>query len=197
MCRFIETIRVRGRQFYHLPYHNQRFNETRRHFFGLPEVNLADLLTIPATLDDSVYRCRVEYAEEILQVTFLPYLPRQVKKIKMVEDNTIDYSYKYACRDRLDKLFSLRGDCDEILIVKNGLITDTSIANVVFTDGCEWYTPVCPLLNGTHRRRLLDQKKIIEKKITPADLFHYTHIGLINAMLEDFPLIPVSQIEPL
>jgi len=178
----------------HVPFHNARFNETRKKYFNSAETDLARIIQVPSTLDDSVFRCRIEYAEDIQKIEFFPYSPRMINTIKLVESNDIDYSYKYLDRVAIDKLFALRGSCDEILIVKNGLITDTSIANVVFTDGKKWHTPSTPLLNGTHRRRLLAEKKIEVKEIKLSDLNHYTFLRTINAMLDEAPLIPIDKI---
>ena len=48
----------------------------------------------------------------------------------MVDCDEADYRYKSADRSLLDRLFALRGAADDVLIVRRGLITDTSIANV-------------------------------------------------------------------
>jgi 4-amino-4-deoxychorismate lyase len=194
MCRFIETIQVNNKKLQRLAFHNFRFNETRKHFFNLPEINLADIIQIPDSVDNSIHRCRIVYSREIVNISFSPYTSKTINTLKIVEHNTIDYTYKYADRTIIDQLVAQRGDCDEILIVKNGLITDTSIANVVFTDGKIWDTPLSPLLNGTHRRRLLDEKRIEEKEIRIADINRYTHIRTINAMLDESLLIPVKNI---
>jgi 4-amino-4-deoxychorismate lyase len=78
----------------------------------------------------------------------------------------------------------LRGDCDEIILVKNGLITDTSYSNLAFFDGVQWYTPEHPLLNGVRRQALLKQKRVREKRITPDELGSFVKLSLINAMLD-------------
>ncbi|MHB1680231.1 MAG: aminotransferase class IV [bacterium] len=72
----------------------------------------------------------------------------------------------------------------EILIVKNGLITDTSYSNVILYDGKEWFTPKSFILNGVKRQYLLNTGKIKEIKITLEDLKNFEKISLINAMLE-------------
>ena len=58
----------------------------------------------------------------------------------MVQDD-IDYRYKQADRRVLDEAFALRDTADDVLIVRHGLLTDTSIANIALWDGCEWHTP--------------------------------------------------------
>ena len=50
--------------------------------------------------------------------------------------------------------------------IKNGIITDTSIANIaIFYDGV-WITSKNSLLNGTTKDRLIEEKKLIEKDIS-------------------------------
>ena len=57
----------------------------------------------------------------------------------------------------------MRGACDEILIIKDGHITDTSISNIVFRlpDGW-WLTPFTPLLKGIMRTYLLESGPAIQ-----------------------------------
>ena len=63
---------------------------------------------------------------------------------------------------RSDKLMELRGDKDDILIIKNGKVTDTSYANVVLSDKeGKCITPNSTyLLHGTRRASLLKSGKI-------------------------------------
>jgi 4-amino-4-deoxychorismate lyase len=86
---------------------------------------------------------------------------------------------------------------DEILIIKNGFVTDTSFSNIVFFDGIKWITPSTYLLNGTQRQQLLQQGAIIEEEIRPSDLKHFRFAKLINAMLdlETSPSIDILIIE--
>jgi 4-amino-4-deoxychorismate lyase len=103
-----------------------------------------------------------------------------------VQDDEIDYSYKYTDRSRLDSLRKPpinSGDSD-VLIVKNGLVTDTSFANIAFSDGKKWYTPDSPLLKGTKRALYLTNGTLTERRIRPADISGFTRARLINAMLD-------------
>ena len=68
---------------------------------------------------------------------------------------------------------------DEVVIVKNGFISDTTISNLAFFDGSEWHTPNTPLLKGTKRAELLDSGFLKEKTIK---LFQLVE-KLINRML--------------
>ena len=81
-------------------------------------------------------------------------------------------------------LLKKKGDCSDILIVKNGFITDTSFSNIIFLKCGRWYTPNTPLLKGTKRAKLLDLGLINERSIRPEEMGNYEKVGLINAMLE-------------
>ena len=114
----------------------------------------------------------------------------------MVECDDVDYHLKYADRSIFDALLQKRGSADEILIVKNGLITDTSYTNVVLFDGNQYVTPKSPLLKGTQRAYLLKTGKIIEKEIAVEQLSIYQSVFLINAMM-DFSSCPVVAVNSI
>lgn len=93
----------------------------------------------------------------------------------------ISYTYKYEDRSALKKLFNQRENHSEILIIKNGIVTDCFYYNVAFYSDA-WYTPKQPLLNGTMRASLLDQKIINLADISLEDIPKYTKICLFNAL---------------
>jgi 4-amino-4-deoxychorismate lyase len=70
--------------------------------------------------------------------------------------------------------------CD-IIIIKNGLVTDTSFSNICFYDGTRWLTPAKPLLKGTMRAYLLSKNLIIEKDISVEIIKSYKKLRFINA----------------
>ena len=131
-----------------------------------------------------IVKCKVIYEKEIVEISFKPYIKRPVLSLKLVYDDTLEYHVKYLDRTSLDALFALRGDCDDIIIVKGGLITDTSISNLIFFDGSDWITPAHPLLEGTCRARLITEGKVLLRDITQAQLGQYQGCKLINAMRE-------------
>lgn len=91
--------------------------------------------------------------------------------------------YKYADRSALDALQTQNGACDSVLIVQNGYITDTPIANVAFLQNGLWYTPHTPLLAGTTRARLIDEGRLHVRPIRVDKLSQYEGLALLNAML--------------
>ena len=81
-------------------------------------------------------------------------------------------------------MFAQRGSCDDILIVRRHLLTDTSIANIALFDGKHWHTPQSPLLKGTKRAELLDKGILSERKIHVEDIPSYSTVRLFNAMID-------------
>ena len=191
MCPLIETIKCDNGIFFNLEFHQARFDEARKNYFHISEkINLNEVLQIPEAYTSGLFRCRITYADAMEKTEFFPHKIREIKSLKLVEDNEIDYSYKYSKREMLNKLFEERGNCDDILIIKKGYVTDSYTANVIFFDGEKWWTPDTPLLPGTQRARLIRDRKIHVCKVTVKDISKYRKVGLINA-LQDFSNMPV------
>lgn len=167
-----------------LHWHNERVNCSRKALYGGQTLwNLSDMISVPPECSNGVYKCRVLYDTTLRSVEFAPYVPRAVTTLRLVEGGAIDYAYKYADRSALQQLYEQRGSADDILIVRNGCITDTSYSNVALYDGEHWYTPARPLLRGVRVRSLAAQGLIREADITPSDLRHFDKVVLLNAML--------------
>jgi 4-amino-4-deoxychorismate lyase len=192
MYPLIETIKCDNGILFNKEFHKARFEKAQKEYFNIqPKINLFELIEIPDFAKSGLFRCRVTYTWTIEKIEFFPHQFREIKSLKLVEDNFIDYGYKFANREKLTTLFDKKGSCDDILIVKNSSITDSFTANPVFFDGKKWWTPDTPLLPGTMRARLLNEKRIFECRITPENLNKYEKAGLINAMqdLENMPVI--------
>jgi 4-amino-4-deoxychorismate lyase len=186
MCLFIETIKIKNGLISHPDAHNERMTRTSRDFFGNKVfLKVEDLINPEQLPPQPVIRCTISYGFDGIQdIRFTPYLKRKINSLGIVNDDDIDYSYKFADRKRLTYLKDLRDDCDEIIIVKNGKVSDTSFSNLIFFDGIEYLTPANPLLNGTKRTQLLQEGLIREATIIPGDLQAFQYAGLINTMLE-------------
>ncbi|GGN10499.1 4-amino-4-deoxychorismate lyase [Dyadobacter beijingensis] len=180
-----ETICVENRQLKNLSYHEARLNKTRRELWGYTdEWDLNALLEVPERVHAGMHKCRVAYAQEVDNIQWEPYSRREIRKIRRVYHDEIDYQYKYDNRDALNKLFAQRGDADEILIIKNGLVTDSNYCNVAFRLGNQWLTPASPLLPGTQRAYLLDEGIIQTAEIRESDIGAFSQIRLFNAMVD-------------
>lgn len=185
--QFVETIKISNGKAANLPYHQARMERTIRHFFPQLALNamprLQDLITPKDSM--SLFKARVVYgAHGVELVEYAPYSMRQISTLKIVHDDTISYSYKCTDRSVLNALTAQKADCDEIIIVKNNLITDTSFTNLAIFDGNSWLTPKHPLLHGTRRAILLDNGLIMEADITVDDLMKAKRIRLFNAMID-------------
>ena len=77
-----------------------------------------------------------------------------------------------------------KGNRNEIIITKHGLLTEISFTNLAICDGKHWVTPRQPLLHGTKRAGLLDKGIIQEAYITLEDLRNANKTSLFNAMIE-------------
>ena len=186
MYRFIESIRLANGQMPLLPYHQERMARTRRAFYkNPPPVNLAGMLQPYAGAHpDGVYKIRVVYAREVLQVDILPYALKPIQSLLPVPSGQLDYAWKYANREGIRKLLERRGTCDDILLVRQGFVTDTSYCNVAFlSPSGAWLTPEAPLLPGTRRHYLLDRGVLQQAPIALKDVDSFLRVRLFNAMI--------------
>ena len=197
MSLLFETIRVVNGLPQHLEWHEARMNLARQEVWKLnTPLSLESEFRTPVEFSAGVVRCNIYYGPGIQEISYKKYEKRMIRSLKLVADFQGDYHLKFTERSMLESCFSLRGACDDILIVKDGLITDTSVSNIIFSDGKRWFTPANPLLGGTCRNRLLSEKKLFEKDIRVEDLGSFIGCKLINAMRspEEESLIPVSEI---
>lgn len=184
MCRLVESIKLLDGKFHNLFYHEQRMNCAIRELFdGDVNHNLSVYLEGIQYPKEGLYKCRIVYDHRQREVEFVPYTPRLIRTLKVVTDNHIQYEHKYEDRAALDALFGKRGECDDILIIKNNLVTDTYYSNIVFKRGGDWYTPSSVLLQGTMRQYLIDHNVIRVMTITRDDITRFSSFKLINAML--------------
>ena len=196
MSRLIDSIRLFNGKFSRLDLHQGRVDNSFRSIYNAdPKWRLESLLETEKIPGEGLYKCRVVYDDKAVQIEFIPYKSKPVKTLKLLRDDNIVYDHKWENRSELNATFALRGSCDDILIVKNGLITDTLYANIVFGKNGKWYTPQSYLLQGTMRQYLL-KNGVIEKRVISGENFReYDQFKLVNAMLEwDGPANDVSNI---
>ena len=181
---FSEAIKVRDCIFHNLESHIARMNRTAMHHFGHGiTLDLTEDM-LPPELRTGLVKCRVVYGERVESVEFSPYAFRRIDSVAIVHDDTIEYMFKSTDRSRLDTLRREAGT-DDIIIIKNGLVTDSSFANIVLENPSgALHTLSTPLLAGTKRERLLRDGIIMEREIREADLGAAAKIYIINAMID-------------
>lgn len=182
-----ETLCIENGQVQNLALHQQRYEQSLRAFY--PQYQVQDLqklfaenTALWAEISTSIIRCRIDYNATECHVQCFPYQRKAYRTFQPVFCDEIDYSLKYADRTLLNQLLQQRGDCDEIMIIKNGKVTDCSIGNLIFRQSSQWFTPDSPLLAGTQRRKLLSEGKIKVRSIFFEDLPQYEEVRLINAL---------------
>lgn len=175
--KYFETIKCDDYEIFNLNYHNKRIANT----IGL-NLNLQEYIY---PFSNELLRCKVIYDKNgIIDVRYFPYKKREINTFKLIFDDEVSYSRKYLDRSSLDKLFENKEDCDEIIIIKNKIVTDTSIANIAIYYENIWITSKNCLLEGSTRNRLIDEKILLEKDITVKMLKNASKIALMNAMID-------------
>ena len=178
MSQFLETIAIVNKIPQHVSYHQQRID-------ACSLVQIEPFLQRISFATNKLYKLSVIYNEtQVEKYQLIPYQSKVIKTFKILIDNNLDYSFKFADRTHLDQLKSKKGSCDEIIIIKNEEVTDCSFANLIFWDGKRWITPENPLLAGTCRARLLEEGVIETQKISVKQLPSFSKMMLINAMLD-------------
>jgi 4-amino-4-deoxychorismate lyase len=185
MYQFLETIKLDKGKFYNLKFHQKRMDETfYKHYKTFNQVEIKKILKLPNGYNGKLMKVRLMYNQLGYQIEFHLYKSKNLRSVKLVMANHIDYSYKTIDRTVLSKLKEQNMGYDEVLIVKNKMVTDTSYSNIVFFDGHCWHTPNTFLLNGTQRQLLLSKKLIKSTSISINDLNKFSSFKLINALNE-------------
>lgn len=184
---YFETIKCDDYEVFNLPYHKNRIART----IG-KNIDLQEYIYPPS---EDLLKCKLIYnQDEIIDIQYSPYIPKNQKKFKIIYDDDIEYKYKMVNRETIDNLYNMKDDCDEIIIVKNGFLTDTSIANIALFQDERWLTPTQPLLEGTIRAKMLEEGILKEMNLSIEDLKNSEKIALMNAMIgfkviEDYKII--------
>jgi 4-amino-4-deoxychorismate lyase len=185
MSPFVESIKIKDGAVCRLKFHQDRVNKAFEiHYPDEEPINLLEQINQYGIPQKGIFKCRVLYDSYVELVEFTPYVRRKIRTLKLVETTIESLAYKPENRSEYDAAFAQRGECDDVLLVKNGFLTDTSYCNIALFDGKNWYTPRIPLLYGTNRAHLISEGKLIEKDIKPAELVNFQNICLFNAMIE-------------
>ncbi len=183
--KYVETIKIEDGNVRNFDYHQRRAYATSG--IALPRIS------VPNEFQQGIVKCRIVYDKEVSTIEFSHYTFPTIQSLQIVEAAHHFYEKKYTDRSSINELFSKRGECDDILIAIDGLITDTSFCNVVFVNDEGLFTPESPLLLGTKRAFLLDQNIIQLRKIKVEDLSLYNEVKLINAFIDlDYPDVKIS-----
>jgi 4-amino-4-deoxychorismate lyase len=196
MSQFIESIKVEDQKAFLMEFHQKRVNDTFAHFGAQGSIDLEKIFKSLEHDEDGLYKLRIVYdLNRNFKHQMIPYAIPEIENFQLVENNSFDYSFKFEDRKEFEKM-KTKAKTEEIIIVKNNHITDTSYTNILFLKGETWYTPTTYLLNGVMRQHLLKEKKIKEAEITLQNIREFSHFQLINSMndFDDMFIYPIERI---
>ena len=196
MSRFIESIKIEDQKAFLLDLHQKRVNQTFAHFGKEGSIDLSKIFKNLEHDEDGLYKLRIVYdLDKKFTTQLIPYAIPEIENFQLVENNSYDYSFKFEDRKEFERM-KTKAKTEEIIVVKNNHITDTSYTNILFLKGKEWFTPTTYLLNGVMRQHLLHEKKIKETEITLQNIKEFSHFQLINAMndFDDMFIYPIERI---
>ncbi len=180
----LESIRLENGLLPLLDYHQSRVDRSRALLGWRQPLSLQALLSEQPLPQQGLYKLRVTYGCEQVQVNWLPYVRRPVRSLRLLPADGLSYGLKWADRRALEDCFSLRGDCDDVLLLQDGRLTDTSYANVALFDGQQWWTPKRPLLQGVRREFLLAGGVLQPAELRVEDLAAFRCLRVFNAMID-------------
>jgi 4-amino-4-deoxychorismate lyase len=178
----LESIFIKNGEIQNLAFHQARLEASLKELYPKARpINLHEEIETQYARFAEV-KCRILYTSKITGMEFLAYERKIISTLQVVETQ-MDYSHKYENRTEIIELAdSQKKQANDILMLKNGLITDSSYANILFkTPNKELLTPALPLLPGTMRAKLLAEQKIKPATIAISDLSNFTHFALVNA----------------
>lgn len=196
MSQFIESIKIEDQEVFLLELHQKRVNATFSHFGMDNSIDLAKIIKDLKIDEDGFFKLRIVYdLNRNYKTQLIPYAVAEIDSFQLVENNTYDYAFKFEDRKEFERM-KTKAKTEEIIIVKNNCITDTSYTNLLFLKDEKWYTPSTYLLNGVMRQHLLATKKIKETEITLQNIKDFTHFQLINSMndFDDMFIYPIERI---
>ena len=196
MSRFIESIKIEDQKAFLLDLHQKRVNQTFAYFGKEGSIDLAKIFKKLEHDEDGLYKLRIVYdLDKKFTTQLIPYAIPEIENFQLVENNSYDYSFKFEDRKEFERM-KTKAKTEEIIVVKNNHITDTSYTNILFLKGKEWFTPTTYLLNGVMRQHLLHEKKIKETEITLQNIKEFSHFQLINAMndFDEMFIYPIERI---
>ncbi|WP_069637773.1 aminotransferase class IV [Campylobacter pinnipediorum] len=184
-----ETIKLVDHKPQNLKYHISRAKNSIDKTLEFDFEDILEKTSSEAPL--GIVRAKIIYnlEGEFIRSEFYPYKARNFRNFYIVSAN-VDYSRKFLNRSLIDKA---KCNYEEIIIVKDGFVTDTSIANIaIFDNG--WITPKTPLLKGTCRARLIENGFLRQEDISINRLMNTKRFAIMNALIdfyeiEDFEII--------
>ena len=196
MSQFIESIKVEDQKIFLAELHQKRVNDTFSNFGKEGSIDVAKIFKNLEIDENGLYKLRIIYdLNKNFRTQLIPYAISEIDDFQLVENNNYDYSFKFEDRKEFERM-KIKAKTEEIIVVKNNHITDTSFSNLLFLKGKDWFTPTTFLLNGVQRQHLLKTKKIKETEITLNNIKEFSHFQIINSLndFDDMFIYPIEKI---
>jgi 4-amino-4-deoxychorismate lyase len=168
-----ETIKVANWSYQNIDYHINRAKYSSKSIF---KREIEFVLPL-AKIENG--RCKVIYSNKIEKIEFFEYRPKIINGFSIV-DTDIEYQYKFFDRNTIDNITTQYPSDVEVIFAKNGILRDSSIANIAFLYKTEWITPKKFMLYGTTLDRLKSELRFEDIYID--DIHKFKKVALMNAM---------------
>lgn len=183
MSQFLESILLTDGVFPLLAYHQARVNQTIADHNGI-SLSLLSYIEQTSLPTSGVFKFRIVYdLNGNAEWQCLPYRQKLITSLQCIDIGEYSYEYKFADRSSIQNFYSQKKTSDDILMIKNGLVTDTSYGNVACYDNGTWTVPKASLLSGCRRQYLLDTNQIALNNIGIEDLLQFQYISIFNALI--------------
>ena len=199
----LETLLLENGEFYLLARHLQRMKASAEYFgFTFSDKEILDELDrLRAQRGSGKWKVRLlvsrrgETHIEAQELDSMERVLRVALAPKPVNVNDRFLFHKTTNRKMYDDAFASRPDCDDVILWNDsGDVTESTIANLVISIGGNLYTPPvhAGLLPGTFRAQLLEEGRVVERRIRREDLQAADEIFLVNSVRGWRPAVLVS-----
>lgn len=183
MSQFIESILIEQGEIPLLEHHQNRINTTCQ-AHNINSIVLSEICPEASLQIAAKLKWRIVYnSNGVIHQEVLPYFQKTIHRLIAVDIGSFDYRYKYADRTYINTLTQYLKPGEDILMIKEDLILDTSYGNIAYYQDGVWFTPSSYLLNGCRRSFLLESGKIKEAPTTIHSLGASSHISIFNALI--------------
>jgi 4-amino-4-deoxychorismate lyase len=178
-----ESIRVDNGQIPLLNFHQKRVDISYSSVFKkVNTYNLQECIK-PFLKKDGIQKCRFIYDDKKYRIEIIDYQIIEPKRIGWLRiDPNFNYSFKYYDRNFFNKIKESYSGFNEIILVKNDLITDSTYCNLIVYAKGKWIVPQTCLLNGVERTRIISAYNFPIEPITIDEFLSAKEYKLINAM---------------
>jgi branched-subunit amino acid aminotransferase/4-amino-4-deoxychorismate lyase len=137
------------------------------------------------SMDQPVDEDDLDFAINFRKLKTFKHEPIVLKLTKRVQSPDLDQIKigSYGKEIFLRKKAKAQG-ADDILFYGEGLVFETTIANIFFRKGEQLYTPKNGIYKGLSRQKLIDDKGVIEKDIKLSDLQQYDEIFTASSLFD-------------